>query len=101
MAQASRVASGGRIVAVGYAAGSEFRLASTRFVLEEIELAGARYVRLDELGRAIRLVAEGRVQIVVDEVKPFDGAGEALARLRSGGVVGRVVVDVAGINGGR
>jgi hypothetical protein len=39
-------------VAVGYDVGSEFRLLSHRFVLEEIELLGSRYVRLDELARA-------------------------------------------------
>jgi D-arabinose 1-dehydrogenase-like Zn-dependent alcohol dehydrogenase len=97
IAQASRlVRPGGRIVAVGYSAASDFRIASLRFVLEEIELVGSRYVRLDELRRAIRLVAEGRVQIVVDEVKPFAEAGVAMAKLRDGAVVGRIVVDVAG-----
>jgi D-arabinose 1-dehydrogenase-like Zn-dependent alcohol dehydrogenase len=100
LAQASRlVRPGGRIVAVGYAADSEFRLASARFVLEEIELVGSRYVRLDELRRAIQLVVDGSVTMVVDEVKPFADAGAALEKLRDGGVVGRVVVDVAGVSG--
>jgi D-arabinose 1-dehydrogenase-like Zn-dependent alcohol dehydrogenase len=97
MAQANRlVRAGGRIVAVGYSA-SDFVLASSRFVLEEVELVGSRYVRLDELQRAIKLVADGRVQIVVDAVKPFAAAGEALTALREGGVAGRLVVDVAGV----
>jgi len=97
MAQALRlVRPGGRIVAVGYAATSDFAVPSARFVLEEIELVGSRYVRLHELGRAIQLVADGRVEIVVDEVKPLAEAGAALAKLRNGEVVGRIVVDVAG-----
>jgi D-arabinose 1-dehydrogenase-like Zn-dependent alcohol dehydrogenase len=97
MAQALRlVRPGGRIVAVGYSATSEFVVPSPRFVLEEVELVGSRYVRLDELGRAIQLVADGRVEIVVDEVKPLAEAGAALGRLRDGQVVGRIVVDVSG-----
>jgi alcohol dehydrogenase len=91
------VRAGGRIVAVGYAATSNFVVPSRRFVLEEVELVGSRYVQLDELQRAIQLVADGRVQVVVDGVKQFAEAGEALTALREGGVVGRLVVDVAGV----
>jgi propanol-preferring alcohol dehydrogenase len=93
------VRAGGRIVAVGYDAASNFVVPSRRFVLEEVELVGSRYVQRDELERAIQLVADGRVQIVVDAVKPFAEAGDALAALREGGVVGRLVVDVAGVTG--
>src|SRR5262249_6159526 len=97
MAQAIRLTRpGGRIVAVGYSASSEFVISSPRFVLEEVELVGSRYVRLDELGRAIQLVADGRVEIVVDEVKPLAEAGAALEKLRDGRVVGRIVVDGSG-----
>ena len=52
---------------------------------------------MDELQRAIQLVADGRVRMMVDAVKPFAEAGEALTALREGGVVGRLVVDVAGV----
>jgi D-arabinose 1-dehydrogenase-like Zn-dependent alcohol dehydrogenase len=95
------VRAGGRIVAVGYAATSNFVVPSRRFVLEEVELVGSRYVQRAELERAIRLVADGRVQIVVDAVKPFAEAGEALTALREGGIVGRLVVDVAGVTRAR
>jgi len=98
MRQAERlVRAGGRIVAVGYSATSNFVMPSRRFVLEEVELLGSRYVRMDELQRAIQLVADGRVRIMVDAVKPFAEAGEALTALREGGVVGRLVIDVAGV----
>ena len=91
------VRAGGRIVAVGYSATSSFVVPSRRFFLEEVELLGSRYVRMDELQRAIQLVADGRVRMMVDAVKPFAEAGEALTALREGGVVGRLVVDVAGV----
>jgi D-arabinose 1-dehydrogenase-like Zn-dependent alcohol dehydrogenase len=87
---------GGRIVAVGYSPTVKFSLPSPRFVLEEIQLLGSRYVKLDELERAIMLVADGRVEIVVDSVKPLEAANEAFDSLEAGDVVGRVVLDVRG-----
>ena len=97
--QANRlVCPGGRIVAVGYSPTINFSLPSPRFVLEEIQLLGSRYVRLDELERAIMLVADGRVEIVVDSVKPLEAANEAFDSLEAGDVVGRVVLDVRGVS---
>jgi alcohol dehydrogenase len=98
IARAERmVRPGGRIVAVGYGVDRSFELPSARFVLEEIEVVGSRYVARDELERAIRLVADGRVQTVVDRVLPLERANEAFAALEAGEVVGRVVLDVAGV----
>jgi D-arabinose 1-dehydrogenase-like Zn-dependent alcohol dehydrogenase len=89
---------GGRIVAVGYSPTINFSLPSPRFVLEEIQLLGSRYVRLDELERAIMLVADGHVEIVVDSVKSLEAANEAFDSLKAGDVVGRVVLDVRGVS---
>jgi len=52
----------------------------------------------DELERAIMLVADGRVEIVVDSVKPLEAANEAFDSLETGDVVGRVVLDVRGVS---
>jgi D-arabinose 1-dehydrogenase-like Zn-dependent alcohol dehydrogenase len=87
---------GGRIVAVGYSLGERFAIHSQRMVLDEIELVGSRYVLRDELDRAIRLVADGRVEMVVDRVAPLRDVNEAFAALEAGEVVGRLVLDVAG-----
>ena len=101
LAQAFRlVRAGGRIVGVGYAVDSNIVLPTARFVLEEVELVGSRYVALDELERAIALVADGRVQAVIDRVLPLAEANEALEALEAGDVVGRVVLDVAGVSEG-
>lgn len=89
---------GGRIVAVGYSMIESFVIHSPRFVLEEVQLIGSRYVRLHELESAIRMVAEGRVQTVVDRIEPLEAVNEAFAALESGEVVGRVVLDVAGVS---
>jgi len=88
---------GGRVVAVGYSITSSISLPTTRFVLEEIELVGSRYVLMDELERAIRLVADGHVRMVVDRARPLEDVNEAIADLEAGNVVGRTVIDVAGV----
>jgi D-arabinose 1-dehydrogenase-like Zn-dependent alcohol dehydrogenase len=88
---------GGRIVAVGYSLTESFMIHSARFVLDEVELVGSRYVRMHELERAIRLVAEGKVQTVIDRVLPLENVNDAFEALENGKVVGRVVLDVAGV----
>jgi D-arabinose 1-dehydrogenase-like Zn-dependent alcohol dehydrogenase len=98
IAQACRlVRAGGRIVSVGYSRDGLASVPSARLVLEEVELVGSRYARLDELERAIRLVADGRVETVVDSVRPLERANEAIVALESGSVAGRAVLDVAGV----
>ena len=42
----------GRIVAVGYGVDRSLELPSARFVLEEVEVVGSRYVARDELERS-------------------------------------------------
>jgi D-arabinose 1-dehydrogenase-like Zn-dependent alcohol dehydrogenase len=88
---------GGRIVAVGYALEGVLELPVAPLVLQEKELVGSRYVRMDELDRAIRLVADGRVRTVVDRVEPLEEVNRGLEALEAGEVVGRVVLDVGGV----
>ena len=96
--QAERlVRPGGRIVAVGYALDRDLELPLAPVVLQEKEFVGSRYVRMDELERAIRLVADGRVRTVIDRVEPLEAAHRGLEALEAGDVVGRVVLDVGGV----
>jgi D-arabinose 1-dehydrogenase-like Zn-dependent alcohol dehydrogenase len=87
---------GGRVVGVGYAQGQRLSVETPRFVLGELEFLGSRYVARDELERAIRLVGQGHVEIVVDTVLPLAEANDAYGRLERGELVGRAVLDVAG-----
>jgi alcohol dehydrogenase len=88
---------GGRVVGVGYAQGQRLSVETPRFVLGELEFVGSRYVARDELERAIRLVGQGHVEIVVDAVLPLAEANDAFGRLERGELVGRAVLDVAGV----
>jgi D-arabinose 1-dehydrogenase-like Zn-dependent alcohol dehydrogenase len=86
---------GGRIVAIGYAMDQAIEFPSARLVLEEIQLVGSRYARREELERAIRLVADGRVSMVVDRELDLGEAEQALEALETGQVVGRQVLRVS------
>ena len=98
IAQSEKMArAGGRIVAVGYSLSSDFRIPSTRFVLEEVELIGSRYVLMDELQRAIRLVADSEVRMMIDQVRPLEEVNDVMGALEGGEIVGRAVLDVAGV----
>jgi alcohol dehydrogenase len=89
------VRKGGTIVAVGYAMGARFSIATPRMVLDEIMVRGSRYVSRAELGSAIELVRTGRVKPIVDVVKPLAAVNEAFEELVAGRIVGRVVLQVS------
>ena len=91
---------GGRIVAVGYSASSAYRLPSPRLVLDEIQVAGSRYAHRDDLEHAIAMVDEGAVRPIVGMVRPLERVNEVFDALVAGEVVGRAVLDVAGVMDG-
>ena len=88
---------GGRIVEIGHAASSEVRISSRRLVLDEIELVGSRYAGRDEMARAVASVADGTIRPVVGMTRPLARVNEVLDALGRGDVVGRAVIDVAGV----
>lgn len=86
---------GGRIVLVGYAVGESLQMPSARLVLEEVQVVGSRYARRHEMEQAIRLVADGRVKMVIDRELALESADEAFSALEHGEVVGRIVLRVS------
>ena len=88
---------GGRIVAVGHGPTSEVRIATRRLVLDEIHVIGSRYALRHEMARAVALVGNGRIRPIVGMTRPLARVNEALDALERGEVVGRAVIDVAGV----
>jgi propanol-preferring alcohol dehydrogenase len=90
---------GGRIVCVGYAPGVGLGMATPRVVLGELEIRGSRYAHRDDLERAIAMVAAGLLEPVVSLVRPLEDVNDVFDALERGEVVGRAVLDVAGVTG--
>jgi D-arabinose 1-dehydrogenase-like Zn-dependent alcohol dehydrogenase len=68
-------------------------------VLDEIEVVGSRFAHRTDLERAIALVASGEVKPIVGLVRGLDDVNEAFSTLVSGELVGRAVLDIAGVRG--
>ena len=88
------VAGGGRIVVVGYTPDS-FALPGKRLAQNEIEVIGSRAGSRGDLAEILALTASGSIRSIVTDRAPLAAVNTALAKLRDGGVVGRLVLDIA------
>ncbi len=86
---------GGRIVAVGYQVGELMAVSSDQLVLWEQSVLGSRYATRADMEHVVRMVADGLVTPVIDEVLPLEQLNEAIERLEAGRVNGRLVLGVA------
>lgn len=82
-----------RIVVSGATAGHEPTVNLRRVFAMQLEILGTSMGTPDELTELLAFCAEHGVRPVVDRVVPFSGISDAFARLHSGEVFGKVVVD--------
>jgi D-arabinose 1-dehydrogenase-like Zn-dependent alcohol dehydrogenase len=78
---------------VAYNPGVESTFDSEYMQLNETSIIGTRCGLLPELQEIVRLVSEGRVKPIVDQVLPIEMANEALDMIRLGKTIGRVVLS--------
>ncbi len=83
---------GGRLVVVGYTP-DEYPLSPKQLAQNELELIGSRGGTRRDLRAVADLMASGRVQSVVTGTRPLNHVNEALAELRNGNVLGRLVLE--------
>ncbi len=94
---ANRVArKGGKVVIVGLF-GGRFSMPIPMFPLRAISLIGSYVGSLIETKEMLDLVKAGRVDPIPLETRPLDQASRTLDDLRAGEVLGRVVLDCAGV----
>ncbi|MEU9506928.1 zinc-binding dehydrogenase [Micromonospora sp. NPDC048170] len=86
-------APGARIVVSGATAGHEPKVNLRRVFAMQLEILGTSMGTSDELAALLAFCAERGVRPVVDTVVPFSRVADAFARLHSGDVFGKVVVD--------
>ncbi|MQA87541.1 MAG: alcohol dehydrogenase catalytic domain-containing protein [Streptosporangiales bacterium] len=90
------LAPGGRLLLVGYQAGTEVRLETVAAVSSELQVIGCRASTLADLDEATLMLAEGKVRAMIGRTYPFAAASDALADLAAGDVLGRAIVEVGG-----
>lgn len=83
---------GGRVVVGGYQRGIPLTFDSMEFVYRGLTALGARSSTLADLTDAVRMVEKGMVEPLVGARLAMSNANEALALLRDGGPVGRIVL---------
>ncbi len=88
------VRDGGRIVLCGYEIGKEYGLDATRFALQEMVVMGSRAGSLQDAQDALKAVEQGAIKPSVTERLPLDEVNKALARLKAGDIVGRLVIHL-------
>lgn len=84
---------GDRIVIVGYTS-EEYRLSGRRIAQNELKIIGTRCGRKQDLINTVRLVAEGSLKPIVTDQYSFEQINEAMTKLRTGEVLGRLVLQM-------
>jgi NADPH:quinone reductase-like Zn-dependent oxidoreductase len=86
-------APGGRIVICGSTGGHLAEIDLRRVFFLQLELLGSTMGTRDELVAVAAFMADRGIRPVIDSVYPFEQAADAFARLASGDVFGKVVLD--------
>jgi propanol-preferring alcohol dehydrogenase len=85
------IAKRGRLVFIGYSEDS-YTVHPIQLVITEASVMGSVGNTLDELVRAVDLVARGKVQTVVDRVLPLGEFQKGIDALSRGELIGRVIL---------
>lgn len=85
---------GGRLVIVGYTPES-LTVGGKRLAQNELEIIGSRAGSRHDLVAALAISASGRIRSIVTDSAPLSGINAAFEKLRSGAVLGRLVLDIA------
>jgi propanol-preferring alcohol dehydrogenase len=88
------LAGGGRLVIVGYTPDT-YALNGKRMAQNELEIIGTRAGSTRDLLAVARLAASGKISSIVTDLCLLEQVNEALHRLRSGQVLGRLVLQTA------
>ncbi|BCU67588.1 zinc-dependent alcohol dehydrogenase [Sulfolobales archaeon HS-7] len=82
----------GRVVLIGYER-EKIEMNPLYNIVREITVTASVGNTLDELREGLRLVAEGKMKILIDKVVSLDKVGEALEEYKKGNALGRIVAD--------
>ena len=87
-----KLAKRGRYLMVGYMPGAAFTFDSFYMHANETSIIGLRNGTLPELREIVDLVSQGKAKPIIDKVMSLEDANEVLDMIRSGSVMGRIVL---------
>jgi acryloyl-coenzyme A reductase len=86
---------GGRVAVIGNVEPLGAGPSLGRLIVREVEVVGSAHASVDELERAVSMVAEGAIDPAIAAVMPVTEAAAAHELLERGGVGGKVVLTLA------
>ena len=89
------LATGGRLVTCGATTGFEAAVDLRHLFARQLSLLGSYMGRFDELRAAARLLFDGQVTPVIDQVFPLSRAADAQRRLEDKEQFGKIVLEVS------
>ncbi|MBI2832577.1 MAG: alcohol dehydrogenase catalytic domain-containing protein [Chloroflexi bacterium] len=84
----------GRMVLVGYHATQPFEVSSKTMVSKELEICASRFCTRQDLVEVIEWVDAGKVNPIIQETMPLSQINQAYQKLKSGKVLGRLVIQI-------
>ena len=84
---------GGTLSIVGYSS-SQIVLDYRKIALDAIQIRGSRSYTRNDLRLAVNLMASGKVMPIISHKVPLESANDAIALVRNGSSVGRVVLEM-------
>ncbi|NVN41421.1 zinc-binding dehydrogenase, partial [Ameyamaea chiangmaiensis] len=82
----------GRLILLGYTE-QTYDIHPVDLIVREITVRGSVGASLEDLHEAVALMARGVLRFDIADIVPLDAFDDALARVRAGGLTGRVVLD--------
>jgi D-arabinose 1-dehydrogenase-like Zn-dependent alcohol dehydrogenase len=92
----SALRKGGKLILVGLF-GGEFSLSIVSTIMRAITIQGSHLGSVAELKAVVALARAGKLRPIPIETRPLSEVSRTLDELKSGGIVGRVVVEI-GVN---
>jgi alcohol dehydrogenase len=85
---------GGRLVTCGSTSGVSTPMNLMQLFQQQLKIFGSFGCRMENMANAMRKMAAGLVHPVIDTEVDFDGIGEALKRMESRDVFGKIILRV-------
>ncbi|MBX3573101.1 MAG: zinc-binding dehydrogenase [Mesorhizobium sp.] len=86
---------GGRLVTCGSTSGVSTTMNLMQLFQQQLRIIGSFGCRIDNMATVMAKLATGRVHPVIDSETDFDRIGEALARMESRDVFGKILLRIA------